>query len=128
MAYRGIVAGGVIAVVLATVLPAPAQFVSYAYDGAYEGGAALVVDLSAPACTALPLYQIEIRDGALRAWERGRQTVKGLITHDGFFNADYYNADGAALVFEGTVDRDGALVGGVNDGRCANLITMYKTS
>lgn len=127
MAYRGIVAGGVIAVVLATVLPAPAQFVSYSFDGVYDGGAVLVDDLSDPACATLPLTRIEIRDGALRAWDGGRQTVKGLITHDGFFNADYYNADGAALVFEGTIDRNGALVGGVHDGRCANLIKLYKS-
>ena len=129
MAYRGIVAGGVIAAALAAIVPAPrpGQVVSYAYDGAYVGGTSLNEELSDPACPALSLTPIEIRDGALRAWDRRRQTVKGLITHDGFFNADYYDANGAARVFEGTIVRNGALVGGVITGRCAYLVALYKS-
>ncbi len=127
MPNRGsIIAAGALAAALATT-PAPAELVSYAYDGVYEGGAAIVRDLSDPACPTLPLYRIEIRDGALRAWDGGRQTVKGVITHDGFFNADYYFADGRARVFEGAIDRGGVLTGGVFYQRCAYLVTLYKT-
>ncbi len=110
-----------------TTTPAQSTLVSYAYDGVYEGGATIVDELSDPACPALPLYRIEIRDGALRAWDRGRQTVKGIITHDGFFNADYYFADGRNHVFEGVVDRHGTLIGGVFYGRCAYLIDLRKS-
>ena len=110
-----------------TTTPAPGEVVSYAYDGVYEGGATIIHDLSDPACPALPLYRLEIRDGALRAWDRGRQTVKGIITHDGFFNADYYFPNGGNHVFEGAVDRGGRLTGGVFYQRCAYLIELYKS-
>ena len=118
-------AASAIATLLAAT-PAPAQVVSYAYDGVYMGGASVMGELSDPTCPGLALSRLEIRDGALRAWDRGRQTVKGLITHDGFFNADFYDVNGAALVFEGTVDRGGAFVGGVFNRHCAYLVRLYK--
>lgn len=121
---KTIISAAALAVV--TTMPASAEFVSYAFDGVYVGGASIVRDLSDPSCPAMRLTRIEVRNGALRAWDRGRQTVKGLMTHDGFFNADFYDANGERRVFEGTIDRNGALIGGVFSRRCAFLVTLYK--
>ncbi len=110
----------------ATTSAGSAPLVSYAYDGVYQGGAILADDLSDSACPLIPLYRIEIRNGALRAWDRGRQTVKGIITHDGFFNADYYFSNGRGHVFEGSIDSRGRLVGGVFYGRCAWIVELTR--
>ena len=107
---------------------AAAQLVSYAYDGVYKGRSSIVSDLSGAACPRLPLHRLEIRDGALRAWDSGRQTVKGIITHDGFFNADYYFPTGENRVFEGAVDQRGRLIGGVFHQRCAYVVELHKTA
>lgn len=108
--------------------PVAAQMVSYRYDGLYLGAATPSPGLSDPACGALPLTQLDIRDGALRAFDSQFQIVKGIITHDGFFNADYYFPDGRRVVFEGTIDGDGRLLGGVMDGGCVWIVDLKKVS
>ena len=117
---------GVTAACAITTMAASQSLVSYRFDGVYSGNVEIARDLSDPACPLIPLDRIEIRDGALRAWDRGRQTVKGIITHDGFFNADYYFNNGRGHVFEGAVDRNGKLVGGVFYGRCAWVAELTR--
>ncbi|MEO1137467.1 MAG: hypothetical protein AAFW68_12815 [Pseudomonadota bacterium] len=117
-----------IAVFAMATAPVAAQMVSYRYDGLYLGAAPPSPGLSDPACGALPLTQLDIRDGALRAFDGRFQIVKGIITHDGFFNADYYFPDGRRAVFEGTVDSDGRLLGGVMASGCVWIIDLKKVS
>lgn len=106
---------------------ASAQVVSYNYDGVYIGATPPAPDLSDASCAALPLTRIEITNGALRAWDGSRQTVKGLVTHDGFFNADYYFPGRQGVVFEGFIDGGGRLTGGIFDGGCAWVVEMMKS-
>jgi hypothetical protein len=113
----------VIAAALVTT-KAAAQVVSYNYDGVYQGVTRVSPGLSDATCRDLPLTRIEIRNGALRAWQGSWQTVKGLVTHDGFFNADYYFPGRAGVVFEGTIDGGGRLTGGIFDGGCAWVVEM----
>ncbi len=102
-------------------------FVSYRYDGDYVGAALVSPGLSDRSCNALPLVHLEIRNGALRAYDRNnRQIVKGLITGDGFFFGDYIFADGRTTLFEGSVDRQGNFAGGIFDSGCAWLVRLSK--
>lgn len=117
-------AAGFAACALATA-PLAAQLISYRYDGVYLGSAT-PAEFSAPACGALPLYRIEIENGILRAWDGERQTVKGFVTHDGFFNADYYFPGGRGTVFEGMIDAGGRLTGGIFRGECAWVVELSK--
>ncbi|WDI32254.1 hypothetical protein PUV54_03490 [Hyphococcus flavus] len=102
--------------------------VSYQYDGVYAGAATLSEGLSDPACRALPLSSIEIRNGALRAWDGSWQTVKGVVMQDGFFNADFYFPGRHGVVFEGRIDGGGRLTGGVFDNGCAWIVELMKIS
>lgn len=104
-----------------------AQVVSYYYDGVYIGATPPAPGLADASCAALPLTRIEITNGALRAWDGSRQTVKGLVTHDGFFNADYYFPGRQGVVFEGFIDGGGRLTGGIFDGGCAWVVEMMKS-
>jgi len=107
--------------------PAAAQIITERYDGVYLGAATLSSELSHGACPRLPLTRLEIRNGILRAYdEGGRQSVKGIMTGDGFFNADYIFPDGRATRFEGIVDRQGRLTGGVVDGGCIWVVELSK--
>jgi len=110
----------------AVFAPAAAQVVSYAYDGAYYGAALPEPGLSHAGCAPLPLTEIDIRNGALRAWDGDRQTVKGIVTGSGFFNADYYFPGRAGVVFEGVIDAGGRLSGGIMDGGCAWVVDLVK--
>ena len=119
----------ILAVLVGAPLPAlagDAQFVSYRYDGAYEGAARLSAGLSDLACRDLAITRIDIRDGALRAYEGGRQTVKGLVFKTGFFSAHYYLPDGRERLFEGRIDAGDGLAGGVIDDGCAWVVELQK--
>ena len=108
--------------------PAAATMISDRYDGNYVGAATVARELSSPACAPLPLAHLEIRNGILRAYEYGgRQIVKGLVTHDGFFTSDYIFADGRTTLFEGLVDRQGEFSGGIVDGPCIWVVKMLKS-
>lgn len=108
-------------------IPAAAQMVSYNYDGVYLGAAAPAPGLSEPFCKPLPLNRIEIRNGALRAYDGARQSVKGIVTNNGFFNADYYFPGRQGIVFEGVIDHGGRLTGGIMDGGCAWVADLSRT-
>ncbi|MEZ5893280.1 MAG: hypothetical protein R3C58_09085 [Parvularculaceae bacterium] len=106
---------------------AAAQVVSYDYDGVYIGSADPAPGLSGPNCAPLPLNRIEIRNGALRAYDNyKRQSVKGIVTPSGFFNADYYFPGRQGVVFEGRIDGGGGLSGGIMDGGCAWVVSMLR--
>ena len=105
-----------------------ARMISYAYDGVYLGKTPPAPGLSEPLCKALPLNRIEIENGMMRAYDGARQTVKGFVTHDGFFNADYYFPGRQGIVFEGAIDDAGRLTGGIMDGGCAWLARLSKTT
>ncbi len=105
-----------------------ARMISYAYDGVYVGATPPAPGLSEPFCEPLPLNRIEIKNGALRAYDGGRQSVKGFVTHDGFFNADYYFPGRQGVVFEGAIDDAGRLTGGIMDGGCAWIVNLLKTT
>lgn len=103
-------------------------FVSYRYDGDYRGASLVFPENANASCAALPLAHIEIRNGILRAYdERNRQTVKGLVTGDGFFTSDYVFSDGRKTLFEGIVDRQGQFTGGIVDGACTWVIELEKS-
>lgn len=118
-------AAGLIAAIWAAA-PVAAQLISYRYDGVYLG-TARATEFSAATCGALALNRIEIKNGILRAWDGDRQTVKGFVTHDGFFNADYYFPGEHGVVFEGMIDAGGRLTGGVFRGDCAWVAELSKT-
>ncbi|WP_425411010.1 hypothetical protein [Hyphococcus sp.] len=119
-------ASAVISAMTVAATPAEAQLIAYHYDGVYSGGAPPAPGLSDRSCRALPLTRIDIENGILRAWDGGRQSVKGFVTHDGFFNADYYFPGRRGVVFEGVIDTGGRLSGGIFDGGCAFVIEMTK--
>ena len=102
-------------------------FISYRFDGDYIGAATVSPELSSPSCKALPLVHLEIRNGILRAYDSNNsQIVKGIVTGEGFFNSDYVLPDGRTTLFEGTVDKQGNIIGGIFDSGCAWLVKLSK--
>ena len=118
------IAAGLSAIML-TAASASAELVSYRYDGVYVG-ATTATAFSDASCPTLPLNRIEIKNGILRAWNGNHQSVKGFITHDGFFNADYYFLGEHGVVFEGIVDAGGRLTGGIFRADCAWVVDLTK--
>lgn len=122
-------AGLTIASLAATALlagAAHAEPISARYDGVYMGESRLAPGLSDPSCGALALTRIDIGNGMMRAWSGEHQTVKGFVTSDGFFNADYYFPGAQGIVFEGMISADGRLTGGIMRGRCAWLVALSR--
>lgn len=111
----------------AILTPAAAELISHRYDGVYEGKTRVAREISEASCTALPLRRLEIRNGILRAFQPGgHQSVKGFVTADGFFTADYIFPDGRATPFEGIIDARGKLTGGVAAGGCAWVVELSR--
>lgn len=106
-----------------------AEFISHRYDGEYLGAANVSPASSDASCAPLPLVSLEIRNGILRAYQPdGHQSVKGFVTTDGFFTADYIFPGGRATLFEGIVDTRGKLTGGIVDGGCVWVVDLSKRS
>lgn len=106
---------------------AAAEFISHRYDGDYRGEARVSPVSSEASCAPLALARLEIRNGILRGYAPGgRQSVKGFVTADGFFTADYIFPDGRTTLFEGLVDARGKLTAGVVDGECAWIVDLAK--
>ena len=109
------------------VSSAAAQLISHRYDGVYLGATELSSEISQGACPRLPLTRLEIRNGILRAYDHnGRQIVKGIMTGDGFFNADYIFTAQASTPFEGMADRNGRLTGAVTVGDCVWIVELQR--
>ena len=108
---------------------AGAQIISDRFDGVYVGAATLADDASNVVCPPLPLTQLRIKNGILRAYDgERRQIVKGFVTGGGFFNSDYYiYPGGRATPFEGRIDHRGRLVGGVVVGACAWVVELSRS-
>lgn len=122
-----LICGGLSAVAVLLAGSASASFISYRFDGDYAGVTSVAQDISNETCSALPLQQLSIKNGILRSFDAaGYQTVKGFITGDGFFSSDYIRRDGRVTLFEGFVDANGRLTGGIFDNGCAWLVEMVE--
>ena len=101
--------------------------VSGRFDGVYRGSVDLANERSYGACDEINLTVIDIRDGALRAYDRnGFQIVKALVTDKGFLWGAFYFSDGAEAPIEGMISADGRLTAGITHGGCAWVVDLAR--